>query len=215
MKRLFGYILCLTFVSLFAGCDKKGVRFSIKCSGLVPKETYYLTPADDTGHYYLKDKAGADGSISFGGVIQRPVYANICNALGSKVATLFVEGGKIEIIADGPFLVAKGTPSNDAYNAYVAMSDSLMAKYLAIKETTPQTVAAYEHELDSLNDALWQNNTDKILGVYLFANEQINALSDEQLAQWLERFTPEMQQHPYMDAVREKLNFAKKIEEKE
>lgn len=94
-------------------------------------------------------------------------------------------------------------------------ADSILAWYLAQPEATTEMAEAYERQIDSLDEALWQNNTDKILGLYLFTTEQINVLSDAELAEWSERFAPRMQQHPYMDAVREKLNSEKKISEKE
>lgn len=215
MKRILGYVAAFVLAALFSGCDRGGVRFVVKCSGLSPHQTYYLTPFDDLRRYYLKDKADGSGNVRFEGVIEQPVYASICNSLGAKVASLFVEKGTITISSDGTSLSVQGTPSNDAYSAYLFAADSILGTYLAVQETTPETVEAYERQIDSLDDALWQNNTDKILGAHLFATEQINVLSKEQLAEWFERFSADMQQHPYMEAVREKLNSEKKIEEKE
>lgn len=215
MKRIFGYIAGIAFVALLAGCGRDGVRFTVKCSGLAPRQTYYLTPSDDTRHYYLKGKTDGQGRIRFRGTIEHPVYANICNSLGARVVSFYVEQGTVKIDCGESGFVAQGTPSNDAYMTYVLAADSILATYLALPESTPETVEAYERQIDSLDEALWRNNTDKILGLYLFTTEQINVLSDKQLAEWSERFAPRMQQHPYMDAVREKLNSEKKNSEKE
>lgn len=215
MKRIFGYIACAVFIVLFAGCGGDGVRFTVKCSGLAPRQTYYLTPSDDTRHYYLKGKSDGQGRIGFRGTIEHPVYANICNSLGARVVSFYVEQGTVKIDCGESGCVVQGTPSNDAYRTYMLAADSILAWYLAQPEATTEMAEAYERQIDSLDEALWQNNTDKILGLYLFTTEQINVLSDAELAEWSERFAPRMQQHPYMNAVREKLNSEKKISEKE
>ena len=131
------------------------------------------------------------------------------------MVSFYVEQGTVKIDCGESGCVVQGTPSNDAYRTYMLAADSILAWYLAQPEATPEMAEAYERQIDSLDEALWQNNTDKILGLYLFTTEQINVLSDAELAEWSERFAPRMQQHPYMDAVREKLNSEKKISEKE
>lgn len=200
---------------LFFGCCKQGVRFSIKCEGLSPCETYFLSPVNDNTRYYLKTEADKKGVVRFRGRISSPVCASIRTSLGGRVTDFFIEEGKINIAPVNMRLIAGGTPSNDALIEYQKACDSLYVKYDSYADITPEIEKAYQNELDSLGTALWQNNTDKILGVHLFSTEQINVLSDSELSEWFERFTPEMQQHPYMDIVREKLKSSKKNMQKE
>jgi len=166
---------------------------------------YYMTPADDTGHYFLKGHADRKGRLRFRGILEQPLYVNICNGLGARVTSLFVEQGDIYVGPQDDFLVARGTPSNDAYLEYRHAVDSLLAFYMSQPESGDSISQIYENRLDSMGTALWQNNTDKILGLYLFTAEQVNILSEEQLSFWLDRFSPAMRQHPYMEVVDRKL----------
>ncbi len=202
MRRFFAY---MTLVCILCGCHRGGVRFGIECTGLSPEQLYYMTPNNDNGRYFLKGNADKNGRLRFRGILEQPLYVDICDGLGARVASLFVEQGDIRVAQQEGMMVASGTPSNDAYLEYQTATDSLLASYMSLREPGDSIIQVYENRLDSMGTALWQNNTDKILGVYLFTTEQIDALSAEQIAEWADRFTPEMRLHPYMEAVNRKL----------
>ena len=198
MRRVILAALCAV---MMVGCSK-GLRFEIEFPTNYPDATFYLTPEDQPGNYYMKAQSDAEGVVRFKGKLSQPIVACISDGYAMISHTFFVEEGTIKF---GPLteqskeIVAYGTPANDAHNNYVVDMNILETKYTTMPDTTGiNLVEAMNRDFEELGSKVQAENMDNILGVYLFVKEGIFRATCAERDSIVSAFSPAMQAHPYL-----------------
>lgn len=211
MRKIFTVALLLIVAT---SCANRGFEFEVTAY-LEPQTEYYLTPDENTSHYYIKSKSDATGEVRFQGRMKQPVCAVISDGITSVAGPFFVEKGSVQLrpYAQSPdVMIAYGTPSNDAYNNYRIKLQDLENKYDTMRNLCGCDVSVLmTREFDSLGEAVEKANYDNIFGVYMFVNEGIVALTPAEADSVRALFSSDMQQSYLMVDAIEKL---KKMQKK-
>ena len=110
------------------------------------------------------------GAFHFKKVKCEPTFARLVHSSGRPMSYLFVEAGKVNVV-DSEVLGtsrATGTPANDAFEAMMVRSQSLVADYReAMTAGDKERVAAIEAEHDAMQKGCFESNLDNIFGVFM------------------------------------------------
>ena len=110
------------------------------------------------------------GEFHFKKVKCEPTFARLVHSSGRPISYLFVEAGKVSVM-DSEVLGtsrATGTPANDAFEAMMVRSQSLVADYReAVAAENKDRVAAIEAEHDAMQKGCFEANLDNIFGVFM------------------------------------------------
>jgi len=150
----------------------------------------------DTTEEIAAAQVAADGTFRFKGRMETPSPALVKNANGSTLALVFIEKGRIRVSpARGRKLTAAGTPSNDAYAAYVEQLLDMQARVFIDRRFTQESYRSYTDEMNRLSEEVMARNTDNLCGVYMLESS-MQGMTAESIKSAVGRLSPQMRKHP-------------------
>ncbi len=130
----------------------------------------------------------------------------LSTAKNQGICILFLEEGEIRVETDpmGRTRVT-GTPSNDAFAPVNDSLNFLQTRYMTAAQLGDAAeVESLEQAYLSLYRQTLEENTDKLLGIYLLQNFYSEMESDEVRAT-MDRFPESLRQHPIMQTIEQRL----------
>lgn len=197
MKRI--TILAAVVMSM---CSCSGAAYDIEGSfgedfprEELPSEVR-LVDLYDTTDEIAAAQVAADGTFRFKGRAEVPQPALVKNDNGSTLALVFLEKGRITVSpASGRNLAAAGTPSNDAYAAYVGQMLDMQARVFIDRRFPQESYRSYTDEMNRLSEEVMARNTDNLCGVYMLESS-MQGMTAERIKAAVERLSPQMRAHP-------------------
>lgn len=179
---------------VLCGCRSDGIRYRVK--GTIPNLSGEISLV--TNDTVLGRQTVKDGKVDFRGTIDKPTLAFLRDGQGEYVASMFLENGTVTLSDTEPV----GTPANDASKRYMTQIGQLVNKFYS-PETTKEEREALQERETFLKDSTINANLDNIFGVVLFVQDASGTGTGAQQArQTLEKFTAEMQAHPYLIEIK-------------
>lgn len=147
-----------------------------------------------------------NGVVEFSGEVAEPRFGILLNADHQPMVRFVVEPGEILITDEG----CKGTPTNDAM---ARLNERLMSLFTKLyqEDITEEEAMAIQEQFLPIIDSTYDANTDNFMCVALL-NEIMSQMSYEEMKAKIDKMSAEMQEHPYIAALKEQLEMISSLE---
>ena len=200
MKKIF---VALAAIATLVGCN------SNKCEIVGA-----LDNSENVGMVYLTDMWNGRAVIDsvklennrfhFKKVKCQPTFAQLILAGGRPVSYLFIEKGKVMVSCDCKLGTseAAGTPSNDAFNEMMGVSQVLIAEYRkAVGEGDKAKVAEIEAAHDAMQEEYVELNKGNVMGLFMLQQLSYSWPSTKLLKE-LSTLPAELQALPFAERMK-------------
>ena len=200
MKKIF---VILATVAAVVGCKSNRCEIVGAVDNFNDMGVVYLT--DMWNGRAIIDSVKLDyNRFHFKSVKHAPTFAQLVLPSGRPVAYLFIESGKVYVLGDHDKGTVKssGTPSNDAFEAMMARSQELMARYRqAVGAGDEAEIKAIEQEHDQMQSECLEQNKENAFGLFML--QQLSySLSSIEVLNKLAMFPKELQALPLAERMK-------------
>ena len=201
MKKIL--ILAAAAVALCSCGNKNKYAIEGKIEGA--NGMVYLFDEEDN---ILDSATVANGAFRIEGIAENPQVAILRDARDDGAtfgAMLILEPGTITVAdnAENPYRKqVKGTPANDASDAYAAAGNALVQEFRD-PNTTDERREAIEEEYNQLTRTVMEQNRENLFGAMLLAQQLGYELSGQELLDEIAKFPAAMQQNTVLVKLKE------------
>lgn len=205
----------IALLSVVALCGCQGVNYHITGVAVNMPGEVKLVSLDGAETYATCEVVHETGHFEFKGKLDEPKVAYLTDPDDEPLTMVFVENGKIEISLneDCNTYYAKGTPSNDNFNATNELLNDIQMKYnnLVYAGASADEVQAVVDEYNDVIKKSINENLNNVYGAYQFLLSSAGwsvAESREQLAE----FSSKIRNNTLLQGVEERLVAQEKTE---
>lgn len=199
MKRLM-----IALLSVVALCGCQGVNYHITGVAVNMPGEVKLLSADGSEVYDTCEVIHETGHFEFKGSLDEPTVAYMVDPDDVPLTMVFVENGDIQIYLDENYNLyrAKGTPSNDNFNAMDEHLNDIQMRFNV--NTTDEEKQVILAEYMAFIKKTIDENTDNILGVYLLKSASAE-WSVAETREYLEKFSSNMRKTAIFKSIEEQI----------
>lgn len=140
----------------------------------------------------LAEQEVTDGSFSLVVKSDHPIFALLVME-GKPIAPLFIDGSPIVVegnVEDMTSIVAKGTPSNDAFAAFNQKQVEVMQPVMKPDATTEEVMAAFAAMQEVIEQHCVENEQN-LWGLYLFLSSKAQEMEAQEILDVIESYPAE------------------------
>ena len=211
MKRLFLISLVATLV--LAGCNSKRCEIDGRLGNFRGEGMIYIT--DNWNQKVAIDSTTVvQGVFHFDNVKAEPTLASLVGEDGSHIATFFIEEGKISISGDAAEYNVKGsgTPSNDAFNSFMAQRQEFKEKFgKAMQSGDEAAIEAVDKEYEAMSARYQDENSGNIFGIFMLKQRSYSENSHTMLNE-IAKLPQELQELKVVKSMKAEMEQRRKTE---
>jgi peroxiredoxin len=228
MKKSFLFLILAA--TIFSGCRKSN-QFSIEGKiSAADKGSVYLQSFTDDGLKTIDSTQLSKGNFIFKGNIDNPEFVYISFGPGKGRIGLFLEPGKIKVMAHADSLQAArvtGSTLNNEYasfrkgfNTYQQRQEELYHQYRAAKEANDTVVIRniekswdmLDREQNRFVKEYILSHRNSVLGPFLVNQQLIYTIGLKELDSLVSLFPSSLDSSVYVKRLRQRINILKKVD---
>lgn len=135
-----------------------------------------------------------------------PLFA-LLQVNGQTTVPVFVESGKINVSGDAEnlnALVVSGTPSNDAFVAYVGEQERLFGDMTLDEDASEETIMAVYSQIEQLTSDSYEANKENLWGAYILAQSFYARMEPEEILETIAAMPKDVQKVPEVVTLSER-----------